>query len=136
MSQVAKMLGVELGEKFEINENDNWICSFTEKQFEVSNKNKTYVNANLGEHVLGCMLGGTYTVKRKPWKPELGDGYYFISDDGLVDFDTWSNYYYDIILYKLGNCYKTKEEAEKDKDKWIAFYESDEVLETFYETSI
>lgn len=129
MSQVAKMLGVELGEKFEINENDNWICSFTENKFEVANKTKVYVNASLGEHVLAELIGGLYTIKRKPWKPKFGDCYYFINDDGLVTWDTWAGYYDEILLYKLGNCYKTKEAAHKDSIKWQAFYESDEVLE-------
>ena len=129
MSEVAKMLGVELGEKFEINENDNWICIFTENQFEISNKNKVYVNANLGEHVLAGMIAGTYTVKRKPWKPESGDCYNFVCDEGLVHWDTWADCYDDIILYKLGNCYKTREEAEANSAKWMAFYASDKVLE-------
>lgn len=31
--------------------------------------------------------------------------------------------------YKLGNCYRTKAEAEFNRDKWMAFYASDEVLE-------
>ena len=31
--------------------------------------------------------------------------------------------------YKLGNCYRTREEAEANRDKWVAFYASDDVLE-------
>ena len=132
VSQVVKMLGVEFGEKFEINENKNWICSFTDKQFEVSNKNKTYVNANLGEHVLSCLITGTYTVKRKPWKPkdEDDDFWYVDADRAVCRFSHFCSKDADYMnYYKLGNCYRTKEEAEANLDKWVAFYASDEVLE-------
>lgn len=29
----------------------------------------------------------------------------------------------------VGNCYRTYEEAKKNKDKWVVFYASDEVME-------
>ena len=39
------------------------------------------------------------------------------------------NDFIDRMLYKLGNFYRTAEEAEANRDKWVAFYASDEVLE-------
>ena len=130
ISEVAKMLGVELGEEFELNENENWICIFTEDQFEVSNKNKVYVNASLGEHVLAELIGGAYTVKRKPWKPQQRyEVYYLVHSDGDVVEGCWTDREWDKTNYKIGNCYRTKEEAEANSAKWIAFYKSDEVLE-------
>lgn len=129
MSQVAKMLGVELSEKFEINENDNWICSFTENQFEIANKNKVYVNASLGEHVLAELIGGVYTIKRKAWVPAEGERYYFVTIDGDIRSDTCDNVTFDALLYKIGNCYRTPEEAGANYDKWMSFYKSDKVLE-------
>ena len=129
MSEVAKMLNVELGEIFEINENENWICCFTKDSFVVENKSKAYINPSLCEHILASLLGGVYTIKRKPWKPVVNNGYYYICEDGTCFREVWVGDEIDIILYKIGNCYRTEEEAEANRDKWIAFYASDKVLE-------
>ena len=77
------------------------------------------------------ILTGTYTIERKPWKIKEGDEFYYIDCDGIVthfltagcDADDYINY------YKLGNCYRTEKEALANREKWKAFYESDEVLE-------
>ena len=34
-----------------------------------------------------------------------------------------------VNFYKIGNCYRTKEEAEANIEKWASFYASDKVLE-------
>jgi len=80
-------------------------------------------------YVLEHLLKGDYTIKHKPWKPTNEDCYFFVANNGCVVWKGWCDSNNDIILYKLGNCYKTRPEAEKHRDKWIAFYKSDEVLE-------
>ena len=81
------------------------------------------------QSALTNILNGNYKIKRKPWKPNIDDMYYYVDELGCICFDPWVNDALDLMFYKLGNCYKTKEDAEKDKDKWIAFYKSDEVLD-------
>ncbi len=48
------------------------------------------------------------------WKPERDKTYYFISNDGRAMDDMW---FYDSGVdhnrFKIGNCFQTKEEAEK-----------------------
>lgn len=131
MPEVAKMLGVELGERFRIihvgsnkpiNEYDYY---FTNKDIEIDKE----VKACSGEYLLTHLVYGDYIIKRKPWKPNLDDEYYYVDEYGYACSDPWVNFALDFVFYKIGNCYKTKEEAEKNKDKWIAFYASDEVLE-------
>lgn len=46
------------------------------------------------------------------WKPEEGDKYWFMDDTGRVYNNGWDNDCYDEERYPIGNCYKTKEEAE------------------------
>ena len=75
------------------------------------------------------LLNGAFTIKRKPWKPKESDTYYYVNQEGHVISFRWWNTYTEILLYKLGNCYRTEEEAEANRDKWAAFYASDEVLE-------
>ena len=86
-------------------------------------------HACISSDMLSGLLSGSISIIHKPWKPEEGECYFFIDEYGLSVWDTWGDSYEDILLYKLGNLYKTKDAAEKDSAKWKAFYESDEVLE-------
>jgi len=132
MNEVAKILGVELLEEFEIVFPNNPSCHAT----ALLNSEKLYIkDHNLANQdfwqisALTNLLNGTYMVKRKPWKPMYDELYYFIDEKGEIYTDTWDDTCFDIIFYKTGNCYKTCEEAEKNKDKWLKFYRSEEVLE-------
>lgn len=124
MADVAKMLGVEIGEIFEINKcnwsyvlcYDGMIC--TEGGY-------------MANGILNDLLTGRLTIKRKPWKPQMHDVFWYVDEQGeavrcilgLCCCKCGKNF------YKIGNCYKTREEAEANRDKWVSFYASDEVLE-------
>lgn len=130
MPEIAKMLGVELGEIFEI-ETDlykSFQFRFIESGFQCFN-GRMWVSDMNALVFLKLLIIGKYVIKRKPWKPNLDDEYYYVDEYGYACSDPWVNSALDFVFYKIGNCYKTKEEAEKNKDKWIAFYASDEVLE-------
>lgn len=47
------------------------------------------------------------------WKPEKHDKYYHISYDGFVAKDYWDNWDVDRGNLKMGNCFKTEEEAKQ-----------------------
>jgi hypothetical protein len=131
MSEVAKMLGVELGERFKINfdiynsSNHNFDYFLTEAGIIVD-KEGYLCSSN---DILCEILYGHYTIKRKPWKPSLDEQYYYVDELGHPCSDPWVNSVLDITLYRVGNCYRTKEEAEANRDKWQSFCVSDEVLE-------
>lgn len=50
--------------------------------------------------------------KSKVWKPQKEDNYYYIDINGNVESTFWANACFDYDLYAIGNCYRTKEEAE------------------------
>ena len=132
MEQVAKMLGVELGEEFEIVFPHNLNCHAT----ALINSEKLYItNHNVANqdlwqlNALTNLLNGNYTIKRKPWKPIYRNLYWSIQPNGDVMGYSWLGEWIDIYHYKIGNCYPTEEDALNNRDKWLAFYESDEVLE-------
>ncbi len=50
--------------------------------------------------------------KDKRFKPELGEDYYYISDTVSVCYTPWKNCPTDKKSYSIGNCFRTKEEAE------------------------
>ena len=53
------------------------------------------------------------------WKPKIGETYYFIDCYIEVVDNPFSDDYWDNLDYNNGNCFKTKEEAQKYADKFI-----------------
>lgn len=133
MAEVAKLLGVEIGEKFEIEYPSscsiNTIAMLTNDGFEIVYTDSVILQPYWKYAELHCLLNGTLAIKRKPWKPEVNEMYYTVAENGTLERNICVWDFIDISLYKLGNCYRTKEEAEASRDKWISFYASDEVLE-------
>ena len=134
MAEVAKIFGVELGERFNIVDNRSGDASKSNyyfSDFGLMVENEEY--SAFESSVLVELLKGGYTIKRIPWKPKYQDNYWYVDIRGCICADEWSGNtipnMYDINLYKLGNCYHTREEAEANKDKWVKFYASDKVLE-------
>ena len=52
------------------------------------------------------------------WKPKIGDAYYYIDCFLDVIDDIWSDDRMDSLVYTSGNCFKTKEEAQKYANKF------------------
>lgn len=52
------------------------------------------------------------TAENKVWKPEYDEEYYCIDVDGECYLDSWNDSDIDNNSYTIGNCFKTKEEAE------------------------
>ena len=114
MAAVAKMLGVEIGEKFII---------------ENADRKETVVLAMDGFHViqpndvlgpdhgklLSKMLQGLYEVKKLPWEPKFGETYWTISFSTnftvRVIKKAWEKDCVDFALLRLGMVYRTMQEA-------------------------
>lgn len=132
MPKIAKMLGVELDEEFEIvnSFNGEWIANACMGRYclHYSDYNASY--KEFSGYTLEGLLTGMYTIKRKPWKPQDDEEYWLVGLNGRISSDVFcKNRLYDINLYKIGNCYRTKAEAMANRDKWVEFYKSDKVLE-------
>lgn len=112
MAAVAKMLGVELGEEFIIQNQD---------------RKETVVIALDGLHViqpnnvlgpdhsklLSKVLQGLYEVKKKPWEPKKGKTYFYPAPlCGQVLCACWEGRTMDYALKALGMVYRTCVEAE------------------------
>ena len=111
MDAVAKMLGVELGEEFTI---------------ENAEHNLQVVLAADGLHVgagdyfgrpngilLQKVLCGLFEVKKKPWEPKEGEIYYYPAVYSRKALRvTWHSNMQDYAMKALGMVYRTREEAE------------------------
>lgn len=47
------------------------------------------------------------------WKPEKFQEYYYVNSDGFAVVADWSDWSLDNGRFEIGNCFKTKEEAER-----------------------
>lgn len=125
MEEVAKMFGVELGEEFVCS--NGYEYKFTNNGLllasDIPNKEGAYDQVFMG------LLIGSIKLKRKNWKPKYNEKYWSVGPGGVLEPGCWLNDFIDVAMYRLGNCYKTFQEAEANRDKWVAFYASDEVLE-------
>ena len=60
----------------------------------------------------------------KRWKPNHKETYYFIRSDGDISSAFWSNYCdVDADTFAMGNCFKTKEDAELALKKHAVYQE-------------
>lgn len=120
MEQIAKMFNVEFGENFCVQGYQD-VYHFTLRGL---------IDSHGEEHpmILNSILCGRVDVYVKPWKPERTEVYYYVNNCGFVDSEHWEFCSFDLGNYKIGNCYKTEKEAERNIDKWVEFYNSDDVI--------
>ena len=112
MPEIAKLLGVELGEEFIIENADR-------KETVVLGMDGLHViqpNNVLGpDHgkLLSKVLQGLYEVKKLPWEPREGERYCYPSVSAKnVDCTDWICCSFDYAMKALGMIYKTPEEAQ------------------------
>lgn len=126
MAEVAKLLGVELGESFKIVDNNsgkyhNYYRLTEEKGIEVSDDNANWEMAIAG--VLKWLLMGDARIIKLPWKPSHGDKYWTptVNNVEMSAFESrWSNSDNDYYRYEHGFICRTKEEADELTEKLLA----------------
>ena len=118
--KIAELLGVEIGERFEITSvihEDGKYYYFTETELleHVDGKTPDYAKYR----VLADLIYGDKKVVKLPFKPKNGDRYFriFINSGGDVNVcgDTWLDWTTDYMCEYCGNCFRTEAEAEKHK---------------------
>lgn len=134
MADVAKLLGVEIGEEFEIEFPSPSTVSatavFKEDGFKIINTDAYITIPYWNYSVLHGLVTGALTIKSKPWRPKDDEAFFVVSCDGKIMIKYWDNESTVFrTYYKIGNCYRYKDEAEENRDKWSRFYASDEILE-------
>ena len=122
MEQVAEMLGVEIGEEFDVyKHNDNlYVRKMRITQDGLFNEDGVEYPGTLGN-----IMKGTYTIQNRPFKPKNGERYSFVNARGeviLACFDY--NCHIDLNNYKQGNCFKTEELAKKAKPTIMAKFDA------------
>ena len=111
MPEVAKLLGVELGEKFIIeNAEHNLQVVLVADGLHVT---KDDFLGSSNSKLLQNVLCGLFEVKKLPWEPKYKERYYRpnIIYKSVSDV-LWRGSALDCALKELGMVYRTREEAE------------------------
>ena len=121
MPEVAKILGVELGEEFELN-GSNAIYKLSQYGFFFK-CGGTWMRAS--DYLLTDVIKGVHTIKKLPWKPKRGDTYCYVYwklnlhtkkweiDVSIATYD--DNCPPHNLCVDVGNCFRTRKEAEAAK---------------------
>lgn len=116
MPEVAKLLGVEIGEEFGIKGFEETFRMSFGGLVDVTNNSDALIN------LFNEILMGHHKVIKKPWIPKDGESYFAISHvDGDIEEITCSynsnNCAY-MVDIKIGNCFKTEKQAEQALPKF------------------
>lgn len=111
MQDVAKMLGVELEEEFNIEERGKTLYRLTEKGLSCLTILSGWEKQE--DYTLAALLYGKLEIKKLPWEPKNGE-VYCRPGSGFEDvaFDIWGNHPIDFALKEAGMIFKTKAECE------------------------
>ena len=132
MQQIADMLGVELGEVF-------YVCTseHTKEKYMIEDSGLYQCvcvegvekAAQKSNRILAKIITGELEIEKRPWKPNLGETYYKVytrADGSLnVGWERWLNLCCDLAYWKVGNCFRTQEEAEEKGMQIIEQIESE-----------
>lgn len=115
--EIAKMLGVEIGEEFKIkgyDDSNTRTYKFTAQGLRVKlaeHPEATEFNAIAA--FISLLVGDAEIVKLQ-WKPKEGEDYYSFScyHKWCIWQQQWSNHPFDLALLEKGWIYRTRKEAE------------------------
>lgn len=126
MSEVAKMLGVELGEEFDVRKFD--IRSASNSPYKLADNGMVDCEGKVCDVLFRGVIAGRCEIIKKPWKPKYGELFCYIHTDSqgeyLIAHSYWRNDTQDKGLYALGNFFKTEEEALDNLKSYKEFVES------------
>ena len=125
MSEVAKLLGVEMGERFEI-KGKNGLYFFNLDGL-ILEENEPFSLT----YMLYSLIIGEHRIIKQPWKPKIGEMYYSIftgGDGGGIDYTTWYGGFDDLCNYKMGNVFRTENEAKSHKMRFLTWLDEGEQI--------
>lgn len=114
--EIAKMLGVKLGEEFKIDGNDSTLYRLEKSGLRARGINcEGKYSDTVSGLVLEILLTGDIKIVKLPWKPKKGEDYYTfgcVSEKWEVIQQTWTNHPFDLALINKDWIYRTKAEAQ------------------------
>lgn len=123
MPEIARMLGVEIGEPFDVFDEDGEIKGCGPYRFT----DETIVNCDdegAPIWLLHYLLCGKNTLQKRPWRPKAGGRYWLVFADGSVEqFGFIIGDTGDLARLNMGNCFPTEEAALAAVPEMLAKFE-------------
>lgn len=107
--EVAKLLGVEIGEEFDIE-------GFCYNPYHFTDSGLIDREDDENNEALVSLITGQYPIIKRPFIPKEEERYFYIDEDGDIRPSSNDLDAFDFALIAFGNCFRTKEEAERNKE--------------------
>lgn len=118
--EIAKMLGVQLGEKFKVKGEDEQTYVFTDNGLKVTFGDDIELSHIAINSAFVALVKGQDEVVKLPWTPKIGDYYWTFDKSNASDCIRWTvgrfkweNAPVDICAFKNSWVFRTEDEAEK-----------------------
>lgn len=122
MPEVAKMLGVEIGEEFDILVNEAEMLVHGPYKI-IDNAIVDYVGCKT-KNLLYGLLTGEYTLQKRPWRPKVGDAFFYVLTNGEIQKYVFEiDNIHTLMLFSFGNCFPTKAAAEAAAPEMLEKFE-------------
>lgn len=122
MPEVAKMLGLEIGEEFGILVNEMEMLVHGPYKI-IDNAIVDYVGCKT-KNLLYGLLTGEYTLQKRPWRPKYDDEYWIVFTNGNVGCRYFrKDNTVHLANLNMGNCFPTEEAAKAAVPEMLAKFE-------------
>lgn len=117
VADIAKQFGVLLNEEFEVDSSE-----YKDNKYRFSGNNLEYYRVLADEwtpsEILGKLLSGEIKIIKKPFKPKVGDTYYYPCSSGrCMDRAVWHGTISDYAMFKAGWVFRSYDECEAKLDE-------------------
>lgn len=122
MPEVARMLGVEIGEEFDIFNNE--MEELVHGPYKIiDNAIVDYVGCKT-KNLLYGLLTGEYTLQKRPWRPKEGDTFFYVLTNGEIQKYVFEiDNIHTLMLFSFDNCFPTEEAALAAVPEMLAKFE-------------
>ena len=113
--EIARMLGVELGEEFKIKGNKGLVYKFVDDELIVNSTDDRGSSGITAHMTLVSLLKGKREIIKLPWKPKKGETYYtfeLLGGKWVVRSFWWGGFPNEYALLDKSWVFRTCAEAE------------------------
>lgn len=113
--EIARMLGVELGEEFQVKGDDEMTYIFTDDGLKITYAGGIEISQISTNSAFVALVMGKEEIVKLPWKPKMYEEYWTFGKLGkqwTVGTLLWKELPYEILLLSKGWVYRTRAEAK------------------------
>lgn len=123
MPEVAKMLGVEIGEEFDVLDSDGDVKGWNPHRF-TEKMMVDCIGGEVGGWLAYYLLTGEYTLQKRLRRPKDGEMFWLVLPDGRTNWGIFrKNNVNDLSLLNMGNCFPTEEAAKAASPEMLEKFE-------------